>query len=437
MNRFDFFTGATQQQSPPAITTTNMSTQYYGGSQVGSTINPGSYGYNQPNYIPQPNLQTPNFQGYVGNPNGYGGYNQPYIPQPNLQTPNFQGYVGNPAMQMVQQNPALMGGGGLGMGFGWNPYYQQPQYQDKVVHVPGVQIGPELMFQEGFQEKVEKLQLEMMVEQEKAEADRQKRFQGYFNNNYGAYNYYGMPYYTNSMDQSVYNKYSGIINDMRQQAIERKINFNKHLSRLAHSFLNDGVTDEQIDQNYAGYEYTVPAAHIEADAVQARLQRFKPVSNQAMYVEHFNMVHNAMNKLVGNAKDMNDFLEKQGLVAIATMMDDDLDKRRDTTRLYQPDAYRRYLRKSILNKMGVEEIERELTPVPGENIPFGRYFPALNESSKILEDGTLSISIPEGFGMGHGTRQIVMDNEMEQHFEENRRRFLESIYNQPRVNNGA
>jgi hypothetical protein len=156
-----------------------------------------------------------------------------------------------------------------------------------------------------------------------------------------------------------------------------------------------------------------------------------------MYVEHFNMVHNAMNKLVGNAKDMNDFLEKQGLVAIATMMDDDLDKRRDTTRLYQPDAYRRYLRKSILNKMGVEEIERELTPVPGENIPFGRYFPALNESSKILEDGTLSISIPEGFGMGHGTRQIVMDNEMEQHFEENRRRFLESIYNQPRVNNGA
>jgi hypothetical protein len=56
-----------------------------------------------------------------------------------------------------------------------------------------------------------------------------------------------------------------------------------------------------------------------------------------------------------------------------------------------------------------------------------------NITKKILEDGTLSVSIPEGFGMGHGTRQIVMDNEMEQHFEENRRRFLESIYNQPRL----
>jgi hypothetical protein len=235
------------------------------------------------------------------------------------------------------------------------------------------------------------------------------------------------------MDQSVMNKYTTIINDMRQQAIERKQNFNKHLSRLAHGFLNDGVTDEQIDQNYAGYSYTVPGAQIEEDAKQARLQRFKPVSNQAMYVEHYNAVHSAMDKLVGNAKDMNDFLEKQGLVVMADMMEEDLAKRRDTTRFYQADSYKRYLRKSILNKMGVQEIANELTPVPGENIPFGRHFPTLNQSSKILEDGTLSVSIPEGFGMGHGTRQIVMDNEMEQHFEENRRRFLESIYNQPRL----
>ena len=380
-----------------------------GGYQVG-TITPGAYGYNQ---------QTD--------------FMNPPTPQPNLQTPNFQGFAGNPALQMIQQNPNLMGGGGLGYQPNWwNPYAQQPQYQDKVVQVPGFNTGSDALFPADIEERVEKLQLDMMIEQEEADIKRQKTFQGYFNNNYGAYNYYGMPYYANTMDQSIQNKYRQIVMDIRQEAVEKRKNLNKHLSKLAHNYIGDDITDEDIDMIYDGYSYTIPAARFEVDAKQEELRRFKPVSNQQMYVQHYNEVQQATQKLIGTDLNMNEFLEAQGVLKVADMLAEDYAKRRDTTRYYQEDSYKRFLRRSIMERNGIAP---QTHPVlnPGENIPYGNQFPTLNQASTLLEDGTISISAPNHFGLNNNTnRQIVLDNKMEEHFAENRRRFLESIYNQPR-----
>ena len=54
-------------------------------------------------------------------------------------------------------------------------------------------------------------------------------------------------------------------------------------------------------------------------------------------------------------------------------------------------------------------------------------FPTLSNCSQLLDDGTLSITAPSWIGNG---KQFVIDNEMEQHFEENRHKFLQSIYSQ-------
>lgn len=407
MNRFDFFSGQPTQQM--GYSGTNMSTQQMGGYQVG-TITPGAYGYNQ-----------------------QADFMNPPTPQPNLQTPNFQGFAGNPALQMIQNNPNLMGGGlGCQPNNWWNPYAQQPQYQDKVVHVPGFNTGSDTLFPADIEERVEKLQLDMMIEQEEADIKRQKTFQGYFNNNYGAYNYYGMPYYSNTLDQSIQSKYRQIVMDMRQEAIEKRKKFNKHLSKLAHNFIGDDVTDEDIDMIYDGYSYTIPAAEFVEDAKQQELRRFKPVSNQQMYAKHFNEVHQATQNLIGGSDlNMNEFMEAQGLLKVVDMLTEDYAKRRDTTRYYQEDSYRRFLRKSIMERNGISTTP-QISLNPGENIPFGNQFPTLNSASTILEDGTISISAPNHFGLNNNTnRQIVLDNKMEQHFEENKRRFLESIYNQP------
>mgnify|MGYP003308216738 CR=1 FL=1 len=56
-------------------------------------------------------------------------------------------------------------------------------------------------------------------------------------------------------------------------------------------------------------------------------------------------------------------------------------------------------------------------------------FPTLAGSSSLLEDGTLNITAPPWM-QGVGGRQLVVDNQLEQHFEENRHKFLASIYAQ-------
>ena len=70
------------------------------------------------------------------------------------------------------------------------------------------------------------------------------------------------------------------------------------------------------------------------------------------------------------------------------------------------------------------EIEQPKGPLSPMNLP---QFSTLSKSSKLLDDGTLSISAPSWVG---GGKSIQFNNEMEAHFEENRRAFLESIYAQ-------
>lgn len=68
------------------------------------------------------------------------------------------------------------------------------------------------------------------------------------------------------------------------------------------------------------------------------------------------------------------------------------------------------------------EITPNQGPISPMNLP---QFSTLAQSSKLLDDGTLSISAPSWVG-----KKIQMTNEMEAHFEENRQAFLQSIYAQ-------
>ena len=56
-------------------------------------------------------------------------------------------------------------------------------------------------------------------------------------------------------------------------------------------------------------------------------------------------------------------------------------------------------------------------------------YPTMSQSGKILDDGTITITAPPWLGGSTG-RRILVNNEMEQHFEQNRQAFLNSIYAQ-------
>lgn len=340
--------------------------------------------------------------------------------------PRSYGYAGNPVFQTGPGIPFQPYYGGMYGMYNQQPQFNnnwyagyQPRIQDQTVHVPGLNFGSDVLLSPDAQEICEQMQLDMMIEQEEAIAKRNQRFQGYFNNN--GYNYYGMPYYSSYQDVAVTRKYTDKINQMRQEAREKRTNFNKQLSKMVHNYLGDDVTDEQIDMIYDGYDYTIPANTIRAESESSRFARMVPVSNQHLYAQKFQDIENFY-KAVSTENGMQGFLQSLGVVHACDALEEEYHKRRDCSQLYSSDSYKRYLRKHILERDGIDPNSNPQTVNP-------QLFPTLGSASKMLDDGTLSITTPPWLGSG-AYKKIQVNNEMEQHFEENRRAFLESIYAQ-------
>ena len=393
MLKYNYYTGEPVEEVHQQFNddTTNMSivshSDYYNYNDPNLTVN--SNGYNQQGFMNQPTTNS----------------------------------CANPALQMIQQNPQM-----------YPEQYKRmnnivsEQYSDKTIYVPGYNpSGTEMLLPSNIEEICDNLQMDMMEEQEKAIENRRKRFQGYFNNNYGN-NYYGMPYMTDYYDNSVTIKYRNKVNEIKQAAIEKRQSLNKNLEKLARSYLGDDISDDDIDQKYSGYSYTVPAREIQDEDNINKLSSMISVSNAGVYKEHSSKVTAEYRKLVGESPDMNEFFGNLGLVQFQENLDEEYHKRKDLSQYYQSDTYRSIIRRNVAIRKGETEPSNE-------NIPLGTDFPILNESGKMLDDGsTLSISLPPWIKNGQTSgadsiEHVQVTNELEQHFEENRQRFLQSIYN--------
>lgn len=362
----------------------------------------------------------------------------PFVPYtPPQQQPMFGGYVGNPVFNtgnsfFGNRPPTPVFNQGFGYPNQFNSFYpgfQQPRYQDQVVHVPGLNFGSDILLTPDAQEVCEQLQIDMMIEQEEAIAKRNQRFQGYFNNN--GLNYYGMPYYNSYQDISVTRKYTDKINAMRQEAKERRTTFNKNLSKMVHNYLGLEISDEQVDAIYDGYDYTIPANAVKIQVDCNRFSRMVPVSNQHIYANRYNEIKQFYD-VINEEKTMNGFLRSLGVVHACDDFEEEIHNRRDGSQLYSSDSYKKYLRKQIAEKNGIDLSSGGMNPA---NTIDANMFPTLGSSAKMLDDGSLSITAPSW--IGGSMRRIQLNNEMEQHFEENRRAFLNSIYSQGGTPNGV
>lgn len=337
------------------------------------------------------------------------------------------GYRGAPYQQMYQSTPQQQGPGIAGFGSARNQMYQgygygrqtsQPQYHNRIEHVEGYNpFGSPMLLPEGIEETCERLQIQMEVENEAAIAKRNARTQGYFNYNYGS-NYYG--WYNNYADQAVTDKYRRIAEEIREEAKNRRVELNKRLSRLAHKICGDPMSEEETDRLYEGYNVTITASEQEDNRQYSYLASLQEVDTSIAYRQHFDQVRNFYNKVyeTQGVTDMNSWLAAQGILTIYDNMEKEVHKRRDLTQFYDKASYRRLLRKSIMERDGIKETEEEHT---ASYLPF---FQNMNQSAKMLEDGTLSISAPNWVG----GKSESFNNTLEAHFEENRNRFLQSIF---------
>ena len=360
----------------------------------------------------------------------------------------------NPAFSLIQQNPALANAGSTPFSLYGNRFVPaaQQQFQDRVIHVPGINMGFGRIYTTDVYDQLENLQVEYMKEKAAHEAKMSKAYKGYFNNNMQGYNFYGTFY--NQFDGSIENKYRQKVADLCQQGLQRGSNLAKHLSKLCHNFVGEPISDEDLDRMYSGYDIVIPGAVQQQDAIQAELSRFRTLNpkdpKDNPYLANFLAIKGAHNKLMQNVHNLNDFLEMQGVLKTIDLLEDEDRRRRDGSQYFNGDAYHSYIVRNMIEKgkpnpmgqkvaeevsqMSQEEVQQEANAVVKNNIPFGDNFPILNESMSVLEDGTFNLSFPKDMNAAYkniSPRQLIAEQRMEAHFEENKRKFLESIMNQP------
>lgn len=423
------------------------------------------YGYSMPQ--PQPNYyqqvqqyyQQPQYQqpvinmgwGYTGGApmnvphfgNGQNLYQAPVNNQP-IQFPN---YAPNPVFQMGSgQATAPIGQ--------YNPVFQQPTPgvfynptpQDRVVHVPGLNpTGTMGLLPVDIEEQCDALQMEMNADMEAAAAKRQQRTQGYFNAN--GYNYYGMPFVNTYYDQGVYNSYMEKVRVIANQAIEKRRNLNKNLTKLVYGFLGYDYTDEQIDEQLNGYDYTIPGSTIQQTYEQQRFARVQVIDTAAAYRAadaQISAMYKALTPSAGSG-NMNEYLRDCGNLILFDKLEQQYHKNRNLSGNYDRGVYTNYLRKFALEhdmakkeeeiRARQEKVIKEVENGDFSNLPTNREEAieflfgsgVLNRVSGLNATLNGTGVVPTGPPNQFGT-PVVVSGEKEAEYEMRRNAFINSIY---------
>ena len=363
----------------------------------------------------------------------YGGPNQPvitpgsYQPQYGLGGYNSYQYY-NPGMQM--QNPAFAYMNQVGM----QPI-QQPQIpQGNITYdIPGLNFGNDFLPPKDYQDLIEQMQMDYWNRSitEEAKRDVQSLQQGVQYDMYGrplnSYNYYGNPYYYNPYQYNYYaGEYQDKLNEIKEEARERRIKMNINLSRLAQNISGHHDYDDNIIQEiYRGKTITVPGLTYTDLYEFNRLNTLVPFNNAEYYREKDAAVSAEFHKVIKSSSNMQETFDNMGLVWNKYELEDEAHRRRSRVKdQYDSNSYKYLIKKSAMEKYAKEKG----IVLPGSSdVQQGDYlanrfsqikqealqnFPTLSATSRLADDGTLHINYVE-----------VNENINEAAYQQNRERF--------------
>lgn len=292
--------------------------------QMQYNYNPNMMGYNY-------NQQNMSNQGY--NPNiGYN-YNQ------QIQV-GSQGY--NYQNQGVQSfNPQFRG----------QNQYQQPVQQQKIFHVPPLNFGGEFMPSVGWEEKIDKIESELWFKIQQETVDRKfSSLNGPGFANMGP-NFYGNAYFGYGMTQAEQDAIQAV-KEMEAEARQNKIDFNIRISKIAHHYLQDDVTDQQIEEMYTGRDILVddtiydPVFENELN----RMNNLVPIDTAAKYRRHFLAVQAEHNSIVPADANMQEGLEAMGMLAMNYAFEEERARRRNCGEDYDQNVYKHIVRSKAMKR---------------------------------------------------------------------------------------
>ena len=434
--------------------------------------------YNSPYHISDPNLNGADRTFVMNNPalyqNNMGMMNNPYLNMNPAFGMNTMGGSINPAFDMGRPsiNPAfgMMGNpymGSINPAFGMNMGYQQPKFEDKVVHRPGMAFAFGVRDSKGLKEACEKLDIEKVLELEEESVKREESYGMNYTYNGGFMNsYYGYGY-------EIENKYKQKVYEMVEEAKNTQKNMFRNMLLCCQNFIDDPIPEEEIDRLVNGDTYTVPASTFQAIYSNDRLAYFRPVDTMNNPVrkafEEIKMTYDYLMK--GKEETIENYSDAMVFVNKGIEIADSIHERRNYGNRYASNSYRNLIRNSLKKKGELNNTpsfnfnpgafenklpeNRNLPPIrdekdgkvqfhigegnskyegtekgyteyvlgPNENIPRGKDFPLMNESCTLNPDGTLNLSAPPWMTSSD------IENQYEQEYQKTRNEFLQSIYN--------
>ena len=333
---------------------------YYSGMQQPQYggVYPGGYGYNPQPQQMQPYQMAAN-NPYISNPiiaatiNSQQ-YQQQQFVNPNNRQPVVQGYYVGQQQPGIGYgipgtsngySPATFGGDGGFINPFYNngqqaPMYQAPNEEYKVFIEPIRMNGEYMPFldQEDRFNEICKREYNRMIESDDL---------GYYGGNFGT-NYYGSPFsYSRSSTQ-----FERDMNELSRKCRDNRKAFDMRISKMAHSFQNDGVTDEDIEKMYNGYVLNTGLRAASHSRRIAMGQMYTVDDNHEDYAKADAQITANFYKIIGvdpEHCDMNTFFDNIGAYGFAMQMEEER-KKRVHTRQYNMSTYSWILKQKAMQK---------------------------------------------------------------------------------------
>ena len=429
MVREDFYTGEPVEEGSPPFLPNDVNE-----AEAASMASFGKYDYDpgMRSVVSSPVSIYPGRDGYN---TGYSMYGNP--------VPTYGQYRGN--MNPVFQ-PGGYGGSYFNSPYYTPPYYQPPQPQlPTSIHMPGLlETYGEYLPPANYEEQISHLQNEYWRRKEEIDAEKEVERasqQSYFGYNSYGYNYYGMPFYNTYQYNGINNEIAQRAKEMQDEARERRLDFMTNLSRLAHNFNHDNISDEDIRKRYQGQTIEIPQTMIpmyQTGFQQARLESMVPFDNSQAYRDFHNSVSKEFNNIIPINADLKTTFDGMGIVSANWELEEEDHRRRDHTNLYNNsnNAFKHFVRQKAKERYCKEKglsilPNGQVMNIQQQRQQFMNQSTVLSQNASLSDDGTLNVHLDIPYNVGHHTGEIYsVSNSQETEYQEKRERFarfLDSI----------
>lgn len=299
---------------------------------------------------------------------GLGGnvYQQQYPQQQTYPNPYMNQYQQNQYQQPFSYgNRINTGVYGNGYNPGYLQFYDKPKEEPGMVYIPPLNpSGNQYMLPANFNEiagelimRYTKEEAEFQGKQIAAEAARKRQGQTNYsyNNNYGfGYNYYDSSLFAPSYQQNFRSSIMDDLEEIKASAREARYRFDTHMSKLVHHYLNDGVTDEQIEELYKGryvpVEKNVYTNCAAQDKMQERLRNMVEIDPTEPYRLAQVAAQREIQSILPPDTTIEEFGSRAALLYSKWELEELYERRRSFRNDYDPSTYRRILREKIAEK---------------------------------------------------------------------------------------